>query len=98
MEKGVTTTGFPAELRAPAHVATLIDRLARIGCHPGHVWRVLRGLGWIRLRDRRPIGAMAADLADSAPDLVEAVRLPLPNAAPALTVGADRIHGATTGR
>jgi transposase len=34
-------------------VAAVIQRLTGVGYHPGHVWRLLRGLGWSLQRPAR---------------------------------------------
>jgi transposase len=38
--------GFRTEIWTLPRVAVVIERLTGVRYHPGHVWRVLRGLGW----------------------------------------------------
>jgi transposase len=60
---GPAAHGFPTEVWTLPRVATVIERLTDVRHHPGHVWRVLRGLGWsvqrptqqARERDERAI-------------------------------------------
>ena len=44
--KGARGHGFDEELWTLRRVAEVIWRLAGVRYHPGHVWRILRGLGW----------------------------------------------------
>ena len=44
--KGARGHGFDEELWTRRRVAEVIWRLAGVRYHPGHVWRILRGLGW----------------------------------------------------
>jgi len=50
---GAVANGFPTELWTLARVAAVIQRLTGVGYHPGHVWRLLRGLGWSLQRPAR---------------------------------------------
>jgi transposase len=43
---GPDAHGFHTDLWTLPRVATVIERLTRVRHHPGHVWRVLRRLGW----------------------------------------------------
>lgn len=44
--RGAQAHGFSSELWTLERVAQVIDRVADVRYHPGHVWRVLRSLGW----------------------------------------------------
>lgn len=61
--QGAPAHGFNSELWTLERVAQVIERVAGVHYHPGHVWRVLRELGWslqkpttrARERDEREI-------------------------------------------
>jgi transposase len=44
--KGALAHGFASDLWTLSRVAQVIARLTGVEYHPGHVWRVLRGMGW----------------------------------------------------
>jgi len=44
--RGAQAHGFSSELWTLERVAQVIERVAGVRYHPGHVWRVLRSLGW----------------------------------------------------
>jgi len=44
--RGAQAHGFSSELWTLERVAQVIERVAEVRYHPGHVWRVLRSLGW----------------------------------------------------
>lgn len=44
--QGAQAHGFNSELWTLERVAQVIQRVADVHYHPGHVWRVLRKLGW----------------------------------------------------
>jgi transposase len=44
--RGAQAHGFSSELWTLERVAQVIERVADVHYHPGHVWRVLRSLGW----------------------------------------------------
>ena len=44
--KGAGAAGFPTDLWSLARVAEVIEREFGVKYHPGHVWRILRGMGW----------------------------------------------------
>jgi transposase len=46
LRPGARAHGFATELWTLPRVATVIERLTGVTYHPGHVWRVLRALGW----------------------------------------------------
>ncbi len=43
---GPRAFGFDTDLWTLARIAAVIGRLTGARFHPGHVWRILRGLGW----------------------------------------------------
>ncbi len=45
---GALGAGYATEYWTLARVAEVIEQLTRVRYHPGHVWRVLRKLGWSR--------------------------------------------------
>ena len=51
--KGARANGYPTELWTLRRVAEVIERIAGVDYHPGHVWRILRGLGWTRQKPAR---------------------------------------------
>ena len=53
LEKGPKANGFPTDLWTLARVAEVIERVTGVKYHPGHVWRVLRQMGWSRQRPAR---------------------------------------------
>ena len=56
--KGPRFQGDRTEIWTLPRVATVIERVSGVKYHPGHVWRILRGLGWslqrptLRARER----------------------------------------------
>ncbi len=53
LRQGPRAHGFATELWTLPRVATLIERLTRVRYHPGHVWYILRRLGWSLQRPTR---------------------------------------------
>jgi transposase len=53
LRAGPAAHGFPTEVWTLPRVATVIERLTGVIHHPGHVWRVLRALGWSLQRPGR---------------------------------------------
>jgi transposase len=53
LERGPRANGFPSELWTLARVAEVIEQTTGVHYHPGHVWRVLRQMGWSRQRPTR---------------------------------------------
>lgn len=51
--KGAVAYGYPNELWTLRRVAEVIEIKTGVRYHEGHVWRVLRGLGWSRQRPAR---------------------------------------------
>ncbi len=50
---GPRAHGFNTELWTLPRVAAVIKRATRVEYHPGHVWRVLRAMGWSLQRPAR---------------------------------------------
>ena len=46
LRQGAQTHGFGTDLWTLPRVAQVIQRLTGVTYHPGHVWRILRGLNW----------------------------------------------------
>ena len=46
LEAGAGESGYDTGLWTSARVAHLIEQECGIEYHPGHVWRILRQLGW----------------------------------------------------
>jgi transposase len=46
LKEGPEALGFGIRLWTASRVADLIERQTGHKFHPGHVWRILRGLGW----------------------------------------------------
>ena len=53
LRRGPRAHGFPTELWTLPRVARLIEQLTGVRHHPGHVWRILRRLGWSLQRPAR---------------------------------------------
>ena len=53
LRKGPGAHGYATELWTLARVAEVIERITGVRYHPGHVWRLLRELGWSRQRPAR---------------------------------------------
>lgn len=51
--KGAVAYGYPNELWTLRRVAEVIEIKTGVRYHEGHVWRVLRGLGWSRQKPAR---------------------------------------------
>jgi transposase len=56
--EGPQAQGYSTDLWTLPRVARVVERVSGVSYHPGHVWRVLRGLGWslqrptLRARER----------------------------------------------
>ena len=46
LRQGARAHGLATDLWTLPRVATVIERLTGVAYHPGHVWRLLRALGW----------------------------------------------------
>lgn len=44
--RGATAHGYPSDLWTLPRVAQVIEAVTAVRYHPGHVWRVLRQMGW----------------------------------------------------
>ena len=53
LRKGPRANGFPTELWTLARVGEVIETVTGVSYHPGHVWRILREMGWSRQRPAR---------------------------------------------
>ena len=53
LERGPKANGFPTDLWTLSRVAAVIEEVTGVRYHPGHVWRVLRQMGWSRQRPAR---------------------------------------------
>src|SRR5436309_2938246 len=53
LRAGPRVYGFSTDLWTLPRVAAVIERLTRVRHHPGHVWRILRGLNWSLQRPAR---------------------------------------------
>jgi transposase len=53
LQKGPKANGFPTDLWTLARVAEVIEKITGVTYHPGHVWKVLRRMGWSRQRPAR---------------------------------------------
>jgi transposase len=51
--RGAQAHGFDNDLWTLTRVAEVIQRLTGQRYHPGHVWRILRGMGWTPQRPTR---------------------------------------------
>jgi Winged helix-turn helix len=51
--RGPTAHGYATQLWTLARVAEVIERITGVRYHPGHVWRLLRELGWSVQRPAR---------------------------------------------
>ena len=51
--KGPQAFGFDTDLWTLGRIAAVIERLTGVRHHPGHVWRLLRRLGWSPQRPAR---------------------------------------------
>jgi transposase len=53
LQKGPKANGYPTDLWTLARVAEVIEKFTGVKYHPGHVWKVLRRMGWSRQRPAR---------------------------------------------
>ena len=53
LRAGAQAWGFSTELWTLPRVARVIKEITGVEYHPGHVWRILRGLNWTRQRPVR---------------------------------------------
>jgi transposase len=53
LRKGPGAHGFETQLWTLTRVAEVIEKTTGVRYHPGHVWRLLRDMGWTRQRPAR---------------------------------------------
>ena len=53
LRKGPVASGYSSDLWTLQRVAEVIEQLTGVTYHPGHVWKILTGLGWSRQRPAR---------------------------------------------
>jgi transposase len=53
LRKGPEAHGYPTDLWTLDRVAEVIERVTGVRYHPGHVWRILKGIGWSLQRPAR---------------------------------------------
>ena len=53
LQKGPLAAGFSTDLWTLKRVALVIERHFGVKCHPGHVWRILREMGWSAQKPER---------------------------------------------
>jgi transposase len=53
LRQGPLAHGYPTELWTLSRVAEMIEKVTGVHYHPGHVWRLLRQMGWSRQRPAR---------------------------------------------
>jgi transposase len=68
--------GFDNDLWTLARVAEVIERVTGVAHHPGHVWRILKGMWWSLQRPARKAGErneaeIARWVAEEWPQLVQ---------------------------
>lgn len=53
LSRGARAAGYRTELWTCKRIAKVIEKTFGISYHPGHVWRILRSLGWSPQRPER---------------------------------------------
>ena len=53
LQRGPKASGYPTDLWTLVRVAEVIEKTTGVKYHPGHVWKVLRRMGWSRQRPAR---------------------------------------------
>ena len=53
LEKGPLANGYSTDMWTLQRVAEVIEAETGVSYHPGHVWRLLRAMGWSRQRPAR---------------------------------------------
>jgi len=53
LERGPLHNGYPTDMWTLQRVAEVIEDETGVAYHPGHVWRLLRQMGWSRQRPAR---------------------------------------------
>jgi len=64
LRKGARAHGFSADLWTLPRVATVIERIAGVRYHPGHVWKVLGAMNWTLQKPERQAKERNSDLVD----------------------------------
>jgi transposase len=53
LRKGPVANGYPTDMWTIQRVSEVIETETGVAYHPGHVWRILRQMGWSRQRPAR---------------------------------------------
>jgi transposase len=53
LQKGPLANGYPTDMWTIQRVGEVIEAVTGVAYHPGHVWRILRQMGWSRQRPAR---------------------------------------------
>jgi transposase len=53
LDRGAVRAGFDSDLWTLGRVAEVIERVTGVAHHPGHVWRLLKQMGWSLQRPAR---------------------------------------------
>lgn len=64
LRKGARAHGFSADLWTLPRVATVIERIAGVRYHPGHVWKILGAMNWTLQKPERQAKERNSDLVD----------------------------------
>ena len=82
LDRGAVAAGFDNDLWTLARVAEVIERTTGVAHHPGHVWRLLKAMGWSLQRPaRKATERDAAEIARwAAEEWPRIVQTPKPNA------------------
>src|ERR1700685_910787 len=64
LRKGSRAHGFSADLWTLPRVATVIERIAGVRYHPGHVWKILGAMNWTLQKPERQAKERNSDLVD----------------------------------
>jgi transposase len=62
--KGARAHGFGADLWTLPRVTTVIERIAGVRYHPGHVWKILGAMNWTLQKPERQAKERNSDLVD----------------------------------
>jgi transposase len=55
LDRGAVAAGFDSDLWTLARVAEVIEQVTGVAHHPGHVWRILKVMGWSLQRPARKV-------------------------------------------
>jgi transposase len=53
LDRGAVAAGFDNDLWTLGRIAEVIERVTGVAHHPGHVWRILKAMGWSLQRPAR---------------------------------------------